>query len=165
MAALSAGVRAPEFTLPTVEGKPVSLQQALKHGPVLLAFFKVSCPVCQYAFPFFQRLYEANHDTGVSFIGVSQNEARDTKAFLKEFGVKFPVALDDPADYAVSNAYGLTTVPTFFFIGPSGEIEVSSVSWSKAEVEAVNRKLAERRQRAPAVLWRKGEDVLDFRAG
>ncbi len=165
MAALNAGVRAPEFSLATVDGKQVALQDALQKGPVLLAFFKVSCPVCQYAFPFFERMYRANRDAGVSFIGISQDNARDTKAFVKEFGVTFPVALDDPAKYAVSNAYGLTNVPTLFYIDPSGEIEVSSVGWSKADVEAVNAKLAEHRQQTPALLWRKGEDVQDFRAG
>jgi peroxiredoxin len=165
MPALEAGVRAPEFSLPTIDGKTVSVSDELRKGPVLLAFFKVSCPVCQYAFPFYERMYRANRDASVSFIGVSQDNAKDTKAFLKEFGVTFPVALDDPAHYAVSNAYGLTNVPTLFYLGPSGEIEISSVGWSKADVEAINAKLAERRQRAPAVLWRKGESVQDFRAG
>ena len=60
MAALQAGVRAPEFSLPTVDGKHLSLAEALEKGPVVLAFFKVSCPVCQYAFPFYQRMYEVN---------------------------------------------------------------------------------------------------------
>ncbi len=165
MATLDAGVPAPEFSLAAVDGKLVSLKDALKKGPVLLAFFKVSCPVCQYAFPFYQRMYEANRDAGVSFIGVSQDNARDTRAFMKEFGVTFPVALDDPANYAVSNAYGLTNVPTVFYIDPSGEIEISSVSWSKVDVEAINAKIAERRQQSPPMLWRRGEDVQDFRAG
>jgi peroxiredoxin len=165
MAALTAGLRAPDFTLPTVDGRQMSSQDALKKGPVLLAFFKVSCPVCQYAFPFLERMYQANKGANVSLIGVSQDNAHDTQMFMKEFGITFPVALDDPANYAVSNAYGLTTVPTLFYIDPSGEIEVSSVSWSKAEVEAINQKLAEFRQQPPPMLWRKGDDVRDFRAG
>jgi len=165
MAALDAGVRAPGFSLGTVDGKQLSLEEALRKGPVLLAFFKVSCPVCQYAFPFYQRVYEANRDSGVSFIGVSQDKAKETQAFMKEFGVTFPVALDDPANYAVSNAYGLTNVPTLFYIESDGEIAISSVSWSKADVEAINAKIAERRRHAPAQLWRKGEDVQDFRPG
>ncbi|MGC2110292.1 MAG: A/G-specific adenine glycosylase [Candidatus Korobacteraceae bacterium] len=165
MVTLPAGVRAPDFTLPTVEGRQVSLAQMLTKGPLVLAFFKVSCPVCQYAFPFYERMYRANRNAKVSFIGISQNNARETQAFMKEYGVTFPVALDDPANYAVSNAYGLTNVPTLLYIDPSGEIEVSSVSWSKADVEAVNQKLAALRQQPPAALWRRGEDVRDFRAG
>jgi len=165
MPTLEAGVRAPDFSLITVDAATVSLADALKKGPVLLAFFKVSCPVCQYAFPYYERMYQANRNAGASFIGVSQDNAKDTKAFTKEYGVTFPVALDDPAKYAVSNAYGLTNVPTLFYIDPSGEIEISSVGWSKADVEAINVKLAENRHQAPAVLWRKGESVQDFRAG
>ena len=110
-------------------------------------------------------MYQAHRDTGVSFIGISQDNAKDTKAFMKEFGVTFPVTLDDPAHYAVSNAYGLTNVPTLFYIDPSGEVEISSVGWSKADVEAINARLAEHRHQQPSVLWRKGESVQDFRAG
>lgn len=165
MPALVAGVQAPDFSLLTVDGKTVSLHEALKKGPVVLAFFKVSCPVCQYAFPFYERMFQANRDSEVSFIGISQDKAKDTQAFIKQFGITFPVALDDPKHYAVSNAYGLTNVPTLFYIDPSGEIEISSVSWSKADVEAVNQELAALRQQSPVLLWRKGEEVRDFRAG
>ncbi len=165
MVTLTAGVQAPEFSLPTVDGKHVSLQQALNKGPVVLAFFKVGCPVCQYAFPFFERMYQANRDASVTVLGVSQDNARDTASFIKQYGVSFPVALDDPKNYAVSNAYGITNVPTLFYISPSVEIEISSVSWSKADVEAVNEKLAALRQQPPAVLWRAHEDVRDFRGG
>ena len=47
MGALVTGVYAPDFSLATVRGDQVSLAELLKKGPVVLAFFKVSCPVCQ----------------------------------------------------------------------------------------------------------------------
>jgi len=165
MVTLSAGVRAPSITLPTVQGRQVSLDEALQKGPVVLAFFKVSCPVCQYAFPFFERLYRANQGSDVTVLGISQNNLRDTRDFMREYGVTFPVAIDDPKRYEVSNDYGLTNVPTLFYIAPDGEIEVSSVGWSKADVEAVNRKLAEHHKQAPTALWHKGEEIQTFRAG
>jgi len=165
MAALTVGIRAPGFTLSPVGGKQISLNEALQKGPVVLAFFKVSCPVCQYALPLLERVYRANQSADVTVLGISQDKLRDTQAFLREYGVTFPVALDDPARYAVSNAYGLTNVPTLFYIAPDGEIEISSVGWSKADVEAINQKLAEHGKQTPAPLWRKGEDIQDFRAG
>jgi peroxiredoxin len=165
MAALNGGTRAPGFTLPTVQGKQFSLDEALKKGPVVLAFLKTSCPVCQYAFPFVERVYRATQGADVTVLGISQDKVRDTKKFLHEYGVTFPVALDDPAKYVVSNAYGLTNVPTLFYIAPDGEIEISSVGWVKADVEAINQKLAEHREQAAAPLWHKGEDIQDFRAG
>lgn len=166
MPALEAGITAPDFTLPTVEGKQVSLSEALKKGPVLLAFFKVSCPVCQYAFPFFERVFQANRGDNITVLGVSQDNVKKTQAFLREFGVTFPVAIDDSTSgYTVSSAYGLTNVPSVFLIPPDGEIEVSSVGWSKRDVETINQRLAEFRRHEPAAIWRAGESVQEFRAG
>jgi peroxiredoxin Q/BCP len=36
---LKVGDKAPDFTLPDTEGKPVSLSQMLAKGPVILAFY------------------------------------------------------------------------------------------------------------------------------
>ena len=165
MAALEAGTLAPDFTLPTLDGHQVSLKKLLQRGPVVLAFFKVSCPVCQYAFPFYERLFHANHGAPVTVLGISQDSLRHTADFRREYGVTFPIAIDDSHHYAVSNAYSLTNVPTLFCIAPSGKIEVSSVGWSKREVDEVNAKLAAFRQHKPPILWHKGEDIRDFRAG
>lgn len=166
MAALEAGVVAPDFTLPTVDGKQVSLAGALQRGPVLIAFFKVSCPVCQYAFPYFERLHQANGDGNVTVIGVSQDNLKKAKEFMREYGVTFPMAIDDDSrHYPVSNAYGLTNVPTLFLISPSGEIELSSVGWSKVDVSEVNERLARYRNQSPGPIWPPGESVQEFRGG
>jgi peroxiredoxin len=165
MAALAAGAKGPEVELKTMDGKKFSLGEELARGPVVLAFFKVSCPTCQYAFPFLERLHKAYGHKGVALVGVSQNDAKDTAAFIKEFGVTFPVLLDDARGYAASNAYGLTNVPTLFWIAEDGEIEISSVGWVKADFEQINRKMAERGKTTPAAVFKPGEDVRDFRAG
>jgi cytochrome c biogenesis protein CcmG/thiol:disulfide interchange protein DsbE len=165
MAALTAGTKAPEISLATVDGKPFSLQNALKKGPVLAAFFKVSCPVCQYTFPYLERLHKAHGDQKITIVGISQDDKRNTAAFLKEYGVTFPTLLDDPKGYPVSNAYGLTNVPTWFLIGQDGEIEISSVGWVKQEIEDLNRKLADVQKLPIPQMFKPGEEVRDFRAG
>ena len=38
-AALKVGDRAPDFTLPDTEGRPVTLSKLLEGGPVILAFY------------------------------------------------------------------------------------------------------------------------------
>lgn len=165
MTALATGTRAPDFALKTLDGKRFSLSEELARGPVVLAFFKVSCPTCQYAFPYLQRLYKAYGNKGIAILGVSQNDANETAAFAKDFGVTFPLLLDDTRSYPVSNAYGLTNVPTIFWVAQDAEIEVSSVGWVKADFESINRKIAEAGKVAPALMFRAGEDVRDFRAG
>ena len=106
-----------------------------------------------------------NKHANITVLGISQDDKKKTQAFSREFGVTFPVALDEPKKYAVSNAYGLTNVPTMFYIAPGGEIEVSCVGWSKRDVEAIHQKLAEYRNQRAVPLWRSGDDVPDFRAG
>jgi len=165
MAALTAGAKAPDFSLTAVDGGKFSLQEALRRGPVLAAFFKISCPVCQYTFPFLERLHKAYGADKITIVGISQDNQRDTKAFLKEYGVTFPTLLDDPNGYAVSNAYGLTNVPSAFLIGQDGTIEISSVGWVKQEIEDINRKLAAAQATPPLPVFQAGEDVRDFRAG
>ncbi len=165
MAALATGAKAPEIALKTLEGKRFSLRDELTRGPVVLAFFKVSCPTCQYALPFLERLYKAYGHKGVKLVGVSQNEVGDTAAFIKEYGITFSVLLDDTHSYLASNAYGLTNVPSVFWVAQDGEIEVSSVGWVKADFELINRKMAEISKIATAAVFKPGEEVRDFRAG
>jgi peroxiredoxin len=165
MAALTAGAKAPDFELKALDGRSFVLHDDLMSGPVVLAFFKAGCPTCQYTFPFLERLERAYGHKGVRIIGVSQNDPKQTAAFTKEFGVTFPVLLDDTHSYPASNAYGLTNVPSIFWIAQDGEIEVSSVGWSKADFNEINRKMAEAGKLAPAAVFQPGEDVRDFRAG
>lgn len=165
MEAFTAGTKSPEFELKAMDGTPFALNEELLQGPVVLAFFKVSCPTCQYAFPFLERLERAYKRKGGRIIGVSQNDAKQTADFTKEFSVTFPVLLDDTDRYPVSNAYGLTNVPTMFWIGRDREIELASVGWVKADFEALSRKMAESANISVAMVFKPGEDVRDFRAG
>ena len=165
MAALGTGTLAPEFTLPAMDGKQFSLKDALARGPVLAVFFKISCPVCQFALPYLERIYKAYGNRNVSIVGISQNDKKDTAAFIKEYGLTFPVLLDDTRTYPVSNEYGLTNVPSFFWIAPDGEIELSSVGWMKKDIDAMNRRASEITGDGLKPVFRGGEDVPDFRAG
>ena len=135
MQALDAGTAAPPFTMKDADGKSYSLPEALRQGPVLLAFFKVSCPVCQFTFPFLERLHQAvKGSSAVRLWGVSQNDAGDTRAFAQEYGLTFPLLLDEDG-YPVSNGYGLTNVPTLFLVQPDGAIQISSVGFSRKDIE------------------------------
>lgn len=163
MAALDRSTHAPQVVLPDLQGKSVSLIEELRRGPVVLAFFKVSCPVCQYTFPILERLHRAY--PGAAIYGVSQNGAKDTERFCREFGVTFPVLLDEPRTYTASNAYGITNVPTVFYIGQDGTIEISSVGWSRKDAEEVGRRLGAVHHLPVAALFEPGEQVSDFRAG
>jgi len=165
MAALTAGKSAPDFTLQTMDGKQFSLRDALTRAPVVVAFFKISCPVCQYTFPFLERIYKAHGEKNVTIVGISQNEKKDTAAFVKEYGLTFPMLLDDTKSYPASNAYGLTNVPSIFWIAQDGEIEISSVGWDRKDIEEINQKAAKINGDGLKPVFREDEQVPDFRAG
>lgn len=164
MPALTVGKAAPEVSLPDMRGKQFSLRDALKHGPVVLAFFKVTCPVCQYTMPFLERIHRA-HQGKAQIVAVSQHPKKETQLFLREYKVTMPVLLDDPEHYPASNAYRLTNVPTVFLIAPGGEIEVSSVGWDRKDVEKINRRVAEQFSLPVPALFHRGEDIIDSKPG
>jgi peroxiredoxin len=166
MQALSPRTKAPDLALSTVTGKPFVLSEALIRGPVVLAFFKVSCPTCQYAFPYLDRISRAHKTEPVTFVGISQNDLKDTEAFIKEYGVTFPVLLEDTKRYKVSNSYGLTNVPTVFLISREQEIEMTIVGWSRAEVEELNLRISMMSPDQQTVpIFKPGEQVAEYKAG
>ena len=83
---LDAGVRAPDFRLERLDGGEVSLADLTAKGPVVLAFFKITCPVCQLTLPFLDRI----QSDALAIYGISQNSPRDTREFARQFGVRFP---------------------------------------------------------------------------
>jgi peroxiredoxin len=165
MAALETGSQAPQFELPAMEGSRFSLQHALARGPVLAVFFKISCPTCQYALPYFERLYKTYGNAKLSIIGISQNDKKDTADFMKKYGLTFPMLLDDAKTFPTSNAYGLTNVPSVFWISEDGEIEISSVGWSRQDFEEIVKRAASANGQAPKPVFQPAEQVADFRAG
>jgi peroxiredoxin len=166
MTQVNAGQMAPGFSLQGLDGKNYSLADLRQKGPVVVAFFKISCPVCQFTFPFLQRLYERYGSDDVTNLGISQDDAKATAKFAKEYGTTFPMALDQKEKgYPASNAYGLSNVPTISLIDPDGAVRVSSMGFVKKDLEQIAANLAERRRIAPAALFRTNEAVPENRPG
>src|ERR1700722_19633181 len=94
MTHIVAGNKAPDFSLKDSNGRDYSLSAPLEKGPVVAAFFKVSCPVCQFTFPFLERLHE-RYGKSATFLGISQDDAKATTKFTKEYGVKFPMPMGE----------------------------------------------------------------------
>ena len=130
---VQAGSRAPDFRLARPGGGTVSLQDLAANGPFVLAFFKVTCPVCQLTFPFLDRIHGAG---GLPIYGVSQNCPEDTAEFARVFQVTLPMLMDAEADqFPASNAYGISSVPTLFLIEQDGTISRVVEGWNRKEIE------------------------------
>ena len=153
---LDAGASVPDLRLKLLSGGEATLREIAARGPALLAFFKVSCPICQLTFPFLERL----HFSGtLAVYGISQNGARDTREFNEDFGVTFPTLLDDEdSGFPASNAFGISSVPTLFLIQPGGAISHVVEGWRKKEMEFLAAK-------AGAAVFRQGDNVPEWKAG
>jgi peroxiredoxin len=150
------GTLAPGFRLARLEGGEAALADLIQRGPILLAFFKISCPICQLTLPFLERIHA---EAAMPIYAISQDDARDTRDFNREFKLTLPTLLDsEDQDYPASKAYGLSHVPTMFQIGIDGKIERVLEGWNKQEIEALGESVGVRVIRAtdnvPA--WKSG---------
>ena len=151
---LQSGVLAPEFRLPLLGGGEIGLAEIVAGGPALLAFFKVNCPVCQLTLPFLERI----HTPAAPVYGISQNGAKDTREFNRKFGVTFPTLLDSEEGFEVSNAFGISTVPTLFLVERDGAISHVVEGWQKKEIEWLG-------ERAGVAAIRASDNVPAWKAG
>ncbi len=116
------GTAAPEFTLPVYGGGGSGMidLHALRGHPVLLNFWSESCPPCRVEMPFLQRTYTQYAAHGeFTLLGIDQADPKeDIAPFGKEFKITYPL-LFDPGD-RVNLAYGVTAIPTTYFIDSAG---------------------------------------------
>ena len=149
---LAAGSIAPDFELASLDGPTQHL--LAPNTPTVLAFFKVSCPTCQLAMPFLDRLAQG----ALRVIAVSQNDAKTTRQFHDRFGISMLTLLDPVAPFAASNAFDLTNVPSLFVIEADGRISQSFAGFSKADFAALG-------ERAGAPVFRASDAVPEWKAG
>jgi peroxiredoxin len=153
---LETGCQAPSFKLKSMDGATQSLEEILAKGPALLAFFKVACPVCQFAFPYLERMAVSS---SLQLIAISQDDEAATTGFRKRFGITFPTLLDQSKEgYPASNAYGLTSVPSLFLVEKTGQIAMASAGFAKRDFESLG-------QRAGIPPFRPDENVPEWKSG
>ncbi len=165
MAALARGTRVPQIDLLFPDASPFRLHDALQRGALALVFFKVSCPVCQMALPWLARMQRDFGGRHAQLIGVSQDDPSATATFLQRYEVDFPVVLDPAPQYSASNGFGLTHVPSVFWIGANGMIEQSVVGFARADYEALAERMAVANQVQPQSLFGESPGIPAFKAG
>ena len=137
---LKAGQTAPDF-----EGLP-------KARPVVLVFFKISCPTCQFTVPYLERMSDT-----VPILGISQDDEESTDEFRRAFKLTFRIVIDKPR-YPVSNSYALSHVPALFVLELDRSISLSVTGFSRRDLEAIG-------ERFGAVPFREGDRVPEFKPG
>jgi peroxiredoxin len=134
---------APDFTLKTLDGKPVELKQLMAQSPVVLVVLRgwpgYQCPLCTRQVHDFVPHAAEFASTGAKVLMVYPGPAQDLQAHAQEFlhDKKWPddfLFVVDP-DYAFTTAYGLrwdakgeTANPSTFIIDKNQKVCFAHVS-------------------------------------
>ena len=116
------GFAAPDFRLTLLGGGEVALSE-LRGQVVIVNLWASWCPPCRAEMPALQEVYEAYRDRGLEILAVNttyQDSQAAAARFVEEYGLTFPVPLDQTGD--VSRSFLLRALPTSFFIDRDGVI-------------------------------------------
>jgi thioredoxin-dependent peroxiredoxin len=100
------GKRAPDFTLPDQDGKPVSLQALRRRGDVVLYFYpKDMTPGCTTEACGFRDKLDPLRAARAQVVGVSADSPASHQKFIEKNGLTFPLLSD--SDNQISKAYAV----------------------------------------------------------
>ncbi len=111
---------APDFTVALFDGGSFRLAEQ-RGNVVVLNFWASWCVPCRTESPRLQAASQTYRDRGVVFIGVDiQDDDKDARAFLKQYGLTYATGPDH--NLAISQSYGVSGLPTTFFVDRQGQI-------------------------------------------
>lgn len=132
----TAGMAAPEFTLQSADGSPVSLAD-FRGRKVVVNFWATWCPPCRSEMPDMEQVYNERKDD-VVVLAVNVQEARPpVRDFADKYGLTFPIPMDTAGE--VTKAFGIQSLPTTFFIDAEGK--VASFNMGALNKSAIARRL------------------------
>ncbi len=159
MAALDPGFPFPAIPLRDASGAPVEPPT----GETLYVLFKTTCPTCELAWPYLERVRQAA-DGGLKVLAVSQDDPAKTRAFNRRLGSRVET-IYDPSPWPASDRLGITTVPTFFRVGPGGRIEETLVGFDRERIREFARRGTSLAGRALPEIFPESENVPPIKPG
>ncbi len=117
------GDKAPDFTLPGLDGKNISLS-SFAGKPVIINTWSTSCIECKREMPYFQEVGKQYGPQGLVILSANtMDSSGTTKDFLIKNGYNFTVVLDLKNDIYKKFCCPKTADPNTFFIGTDGTIK------------------------------------------
>ncbi|MDQ0155063.1 TlpA disulfide reductase family protein [Robertmurraya andreesenii] len=127
--------KAPSFTIQTIDGKEVSLEQ-FRGKKILLNFWATWCPPCKKEMPEMQKFYEEYESKDYLVLAVNVTVAEKTSkavsSFVDDYGLTFPVLMDEKGE--VAHQFEILSYPTSYFIDSDGIIRKKIVGGLSKEM-------------------------------
>lgn len=99
--ALKAGDLAPDFTLPDVDGNPVSSKTLLAKGPLVVTFYRGAwCPFCNFDLSALEEARAEIESRGATLVAISQQTAPNSRKSQRQNGLGFPILGDHGGEVA-----------------------------------------------------------------
>jgi cytochrome c biogenesis protein CcmG, thiol:disulfide interchange protein DsbE len=115
------GQPAPAFSLPTVDGRTLTLA-SLKGKPVYINFYATWCGPCNEEAPVIGRLSEKYRARGLTVVGVNELEDQQkAKEFLVKYHLSYGAVVD--GDGKTGKDYGAIGLPVHIFIDRRGVVK------------------------------------------
>ena len=119
-APIAPGALAPDFTLRTLDGPNLRLQEQ-RGRVVLVNFWATWCGPCRQEMPHLSKLYDKYRASGFVLLGVNvDDDTKNAVELAAKLGLKFPVSLDN--DKKVSRLYDLSAMPSTVLIDREGKV-------------------------------------------
>ena len=119
-APIAPGALAPDFTLRTLDGPNLRLQEQ-RGRVVLVNFWATWCGPCRQEIPHLSKLYDKDRASGFVLLGVNvDDDTKNAVELAAKLGLKFPVSLDN--DKKVSRLYDLSAMPSTVLIDREGKV-------------------------------------------
>jgi cytochrome c biogenesis protein CcmG/thiol:disulfide interchange protein DsbE len=120
------GGQAPGFSLPSPEGRRISLSD-FRGKVVLVHFWATWCPPCVEELPALDALFRAVANKEVKVLAVSLDEggADAVAAFLKRHALTLPVLLDP--ERTVAGLYGTFKLPETYIVDRRGVVRYKAI--------------------------------------
>lgn len=144
-AGLRIGSKAPDFTLPTLDGKPLILSRSFKgHAKsiVVMDIWATWCLPCRQEIPYLVGLHKKYKGQPVEFVGVAIDKTKPpVESFVKANSVTYTTALD-PNAAKLSKLYALDVIPAVYVIDKHGVIRYARVRFfGKKEIMEIDRQI------------------------
>jgi len=133
------GDKAPDLTLPGIDGKNISLS-SFSGKPVIINTWSASCIECKREMPYFKDIYNQYSPSGLVFLSVNTADSADAvKDFMSKNGYNFTILFDYKYEIYKKFCCPKNADPNTFFIGTDGSIKGIKIGGftSKAEIDSI----------------------------